>query len=169
MNKAQATDGTSELTGTDQRALASVVKLAVDNVAADGGPFAALVVRHGEIIATGVNRVTRDLDPTAHAEIVAIREACRRTGDFRLGGCTLVSSCEPCPMCVAAALWSRVDRVVYAADRHAAARAGFDDLAFYNLFVTPRSQWTVQVEHCPLPSGDAPFDAWLSHSARIEY
>ena len=169
MNETQAADGTTEFTDVDQRSLATVVELAVDNVAAGGGPFAALVVRDGEIVATGVNRVTRDLDPTAHAEIVAIREACRRTGDFRLGGCTLVSSCEPCPMCVAAALWSRVDRVVYAADRHAAARAGFDDLAFYNLFVTPRSQWTVKVAHCPLPDSDTPFDAWLSRSGRIEY
>ncbi len=156
-------------TDINQVSLASVVKLAVDNVAAGGGPFAALVVRDGEIIATGANRVTRDLDPTAHAEIVAIRAASRRIGDFRLGGCTLVSSCEPCPMCVAAALWARVDRVVYAADRHAAARAGFDDLAFYNLFATPRPQWTVQVEHCPLPNGDAPFDAWLSHTGRVNY
>lgn len=169
MSKTQAADGTTEFTGINQRWLASVVKLAVDNVASGGGPFAALVVRDGEVIATGVNRVTRDLDPTAHAEVVAIREACRRIGDFRLGGCTLVSSCEPCPMCLAAALWSRADRVVYAADRHAAARAGFDDLEFYNLFVTPRSQWTVQVEHRPLPSGDTPFDAWLSRSGRIEY
>ncbi len=97
------------------------------------------------MVATGQNRVTRDLDPTAHAEVLAIRSACAELGDFALTGCTLYASCEPCPLCVSAALWSRVDRVVYAADRHDAARGGFDDLAFYDLFTRDRSTWPMPV------------------------
>lgn len=111
------------------------VRLAERNVADGGGPFAAVVVRGAEMVATGVNRVTH-LDPTAHAEVVAIRAACAQLGTFDLTGYVLVGSCEPCPLCLAASLWSRVDGVVYAADRHDAARAGFDDEAFHALFAT---------------------------------
>jgi guanine deaminase len=153
----------------DERWLAEAVELAVENVAAGGGPFGALVVRGGEIVATGVNRVTPDLDPTAHAEVVAIRAACQALGDFRLGGCVLVSSCEPCPLCLAAALWARVDRVVYAADRHDAARGGFDDRAFYELFATPREQWSMGVDALAIDVRDAPFDAWRAKPDRVDY
>ncbi len=108
------------------------------NVDEGGGPFGAVVVKDGELVAIGQNRVTRDLDPTAHAEVLAIRSACAELGDFALTGCSLYASCEPCPLCVSAALWSRVDRVVYAADRDDAARGGFDDRAFYDLFAHDR-------------------------------
>jgi len=121
--------------------LAHCVELATKNVTDGGGPFGALVVKDGTIVSTGVNQVTTTLDPTAHAEVVAIRRACRELGTFRLDGCLLVSSCEPCPMCLSSALWARVDRVIYAADRHDAAKAGFDDLAFYELFDRPRDTW----------------------------
>lgn len=149
--------------------LDAAVARAVDNVAAGGGPFAAVVVQDGEIVAEGVNRVTRDLDPTAHAEVVAIRAACRAVGDFSLAGRVLVSSCEPCPLCLSAALWARVDAVVYAADRHDAARAGFDDLAFYDLFESPREQWSLRVAQLPVDSAVAPFDAWLAKPDRVDY
>ncbi|MBB4688932.1 nucleoside deaminase [Amycolatopsis jiangsuensis] len=145
------------------------VRIATRNVADGGGPFGALVVRDGEIIATGVNRVTPTLDPTAHAEVVAIRAACQALGTFSLTGCVLVSSCEPCPMCLASSLWARVDRVLYAADRHDAAKAGFDDRAFYELFETPRDTWEVPVARASLKDHFAPFDAWLSRADRIEY
>ena len=102
--------------------LQQVIDLAVANVAAGGGPFGALIVRDGELLAPGVNRVTRDLDPTSHAEVCAIRAACQKIEDFSLAGCVLYTSCEPCPMCLAASLWAHLDRVVYAADRHDAAR-----------------------------------------------
>lgn len=153
----------------DTRRLDEAVALAVDNVEAGGGPFGALVVRDGAVVATGVNRVTIDHDPTAHAEVVAIRAACRALGDFRLTGCVLVSSCEPCPLCLAAALWARVDRVVYAADRHDAARGGFDDLAFYELFATPREQWAMTVTSAPVADPAAPFDAWRAKPDRVDY
>ena len=92
-----------------------------------GGPFGAVVVRDGEIIGRGYNAVTSSNDPTAHAEIMAIREACRSLGSFRLSGCEIYTSCEPCPMCLAAIYWSRIDRVYYANSRGDAGAAGFDD------------------------------------------
>jgi guanine deaminase len=149
--------------------LDAVVSRATQNVSDGGGPFAALVVRGDDIVAEGVNRVTRDLDPTALAEVVAIRSACQAVGDFTPTGCVLVSSCEPCPLCLAAALWARVDEIVYAADRHDAARGGFDDLAFYDLFDRPRDQWSLPVGQRSAPSATAPFDAWLAKTDRVDY
>jgi tRNA(Arg) A34 adenosine deaminase TadA len=105
-------------TDADRAVLQRAVDLATQNVAAGGGPFAALVVSaDGTVIGEGTNRVTRDLDPSAHAEVVAIRAACQTIRDFALRGATLYTSCEPCPMCMATALWARIDRVFYAADR----------------------------------------------------
>ena len=152
-----------------ESSLRRVVDIAVDNVAAGGGPFAALIVRGDEVVAEGVNRVTRDLDPTAHAEVVAIRAACRVIDNFSLTGCVLVASCEPCPLCLAAALWARVDEVVYVADRDDAAAAGFDDRAFYDLFDQPRSGWPTPVHQARIAPAVAPFDAWLAKSDRIAY
>ncbi|MBN9741222.1 MULTISPECIES: nucleoside deaminase [Amycolatopsis] len=149
--------------------LAECVRIAEKNVADGGGPFGALVVKDGEIVATGVNRVTPSLDPTAHAEVVAIRAACQALGTFSLAGCVLVSSCEPCPMCLASSLWARVDRVLYTADRDDAARAGFDDRAFYELFENPRETWQTPVSRVSTPEAFAPFSAWLNRSDRIEY
>lgn len=153
----------------DKDFLRQAVRLAVDNVADGGGPFGALVVRDGEVIGVGQNRVTRDHDPSAHAEVVALRAAGQRIRDFSLAGATLYSSCEPCPMCMAASLWARVDRVVYAADRHDAAVGGFDDLAFYRMFETDRAEWDVPVEALPIGEASAPFERWLSTDGRTEY
>jgi len=149
--------------------LAQAINLAVDNVAAGGGPFGAVVVRDGALVSTGQNRVTRDLDPTAHAEVQAIRAACIAVGDFSLAGMTLYTSCEPCPLCVSASLWARLDRVVYAADREDAARGGFDDREFYNLFSRDRATWPTRVDEVRPEHASAPFDAWLSHAARTSY
>lgn len=153
----------------EQEWLGQALRLAAANVADGGGPFGALVVRGGEVLATGVNLVTSTLDPSAHAEVVAIRRACRVVGDFRLPGCVVVSSCEPCPMCLATALWARVDRVVYAADRHDAASAGFDDRAFYDLFALPRERWAVSVAQVAHADAAAPFAAWVAHAGRTDY
>jgi guanine deaminase len=153
----------------DQEFLDLAVDLAVQNVADGGGPFGAVVVRDGVVLAQGQNRVTRDNDPTAHAEVQAIRAACRDLGTFSLAGCTLYSSCEPCPMCLASSLWARVDRVLFAADRDDAARGGFDDRAFYELFDTPRSQWAIPVQQQRDGNSPAPFDAWLSSVERVDY
>lgn len=153
----------------DQEWLEQAVDLAVRNVAEGGGPFGAVIVRGGEILARGQNRVTRDLDPTAHAEVVAIRLACQALGDFALTGCTLYASCEPCPLCVSASLWARVDRVVFAADRHDAAAGGFDDREFYELFGQDRSTWSMPVAHARLEGAFAPFAAWLADGERTDY
>ncbi|SDH17608.1 tRNA(Arg) A34 adenosine deaminase TadA [Lentzea fradiae] len=149
--------------------LLATIDLATRNVADGGGPFGAMIVRGGEVVATGVNQVTSTLDPTAHAEVVAIRAACQALGDFKLTGCTLISSCEPCPLCLSAALWARVDRVVYAADRHDAAAAGFDDREFYELFSRPRDEWDLPVQRISTGEDNAPFTAWTSLATRINY
>ena len=157
---------------TDQTWLARAIELAVANVADGGGPFGAVIVRAGTLVAEGQNRVTRDLDPTAHAEVQAIRAAGRVVGDFSLAGCTLYASCEPCPLCVSASLWARLDRVVLAADRDDAARGGFDDRAFYELLTQDRATWPTVVER-GVPGADvvssAPFDAWLADLERTRY
>ncbi|CAN5341485.1 nucleoside deaminase [soil metagenome] len=162
-------EGTDGATGFDERWLERAVALAIENVAAGGGPFGAVVVRNGALLAEGQNRVTRDLDPTAHAEVVAIRAAAQAAGDFSLAGATLYSSCEPCPLCLSAALWARVDRVVFAADRDDAARGGFDDREFYELFGRPRSQWELPIVSHRVPDAAAPFDAWLKNVGRTDY
>ena len=153
----------------DQAWLRKTVELAVANVGEGGGPFGALVVKDGKVVATGQNRVTRDLDPTAHAEVMAIRAACAELGDFALPGCTLYASCEPCPLCVSASLWARVDRVVYAADRDDAARGGFDDRMFYDLFAQDRATWPMPVSEVPVDESFAPFTAWLGQAERTPY
>src|SRR5665647_1288636 len=108
------------------------IEMAVASVRRDGGPFAALVVKDGVVIATGTNQVTRGNDPTAHAEIVAIREACRVLGDFQLTGCEVYASCEPCPMCLGAIYWARPDKMYFANTKTDAAAIGFDDQFIYN-------------------------------------
>jgi guanine deaminase len=153
----------------DARWLARAIELAVENVANGGGPFGALITRNGELVAEGQNRVTANLDPTAHAEVVAIRAACQVVGDFSLAGTVLYTSCEPCPLCLSAALWARVDRVVYAADRHDAARGGFDDREFYELFSRDRDTWDLPVHSVRPENAPAPFDAWLEHDHRTDY
>ena len=154
---------------SDETWLQQAIDLAVDNVEAGGGPFGAVVVSGDRLVSTGQNRVTRDLDPTAHAEVDAIRAACRALDRFSLEGCTLYASCEPCPLCVSASLWSRIDRVVYAADRDDAARGGFDDRAFYDLFAQERSTWPMPVAVSPHARSFDPFTAWLDNTGRTHY
>ncbi len=155
----------------EQAWLDRAVGLATANVARGGGPFGAVVVRDGMVIGEGSNRVTADLDPTAHAEVVAIRAACRRIASFSLAGATLYASCEPCPLCLSASLWARVDAVVHAADGAAAARAGFDDEAFRRLIVPARATaaWPLRLEHHPTARSEEPFDAWRAHGDHIPY
>lgn len=155
----------------EQTWLDRAVTLATDNVRRAGGPFGAVVVRDGVVIGEGTNRVTADLDPTAHAEVVAIRAACHTVGDFSLVGSTVYASCEPCPLCVTASLWARVDAVVFAADRHAAAAAGFDDAAFHALFnASPdTAAWPMRREHRPTLRSQEPFDAWRAVADRTAY
>lgn len=149
--------------------LARAVELAITNVAAGGGPFAALVVTQDGRVFEGANRVTAENDPTAHAEVTAIRTACRELGTFDLSGATLYSSCEPCPMCLSSALWARIERVYFAADRHDAASAGFDDAAFYDYIERHVDSPLMPVERVRLASSVEPFDRWRANDSRIEY
>lgn len=155
-------------TDTEHAWMHRAIELATNSVATGGGPFGALIARDGEIVATGANRVTADLDPTAHAEVTAIRNACRELGEFSLPGCALITSCEPCPMCLASALWARVDRILYAADREDAAVAGFDDRAFHDALREP-AKLPVPVLRLNTPDRNAAFDAWLAKEDRIDY
>ncbi|MFI0978406.1 nucleoside deaminase [Streptomyces sp. NPDC021093] len=146
------------------------IRLATTSVQNGGGPFGALVAKDGEIVAIGNNQVTANLDPTAHAEVSAMRAACQKLNTFSLEGCVLITSCEPCPMCLSSALWARVDRIVFAADRDDAAVAGFDDRKFYDLFEKkPQSMWPAQIVRLDVANRTEPFDAWLAKSDRIDY
>jgi guanine deaminase len=147
------------------------IELATANVREGGGPFGAVVVRDDALVATGTNQVVTDLDPTAHAEVVAIRRACREVGSFSLDGATLYASCEPCPLCLAASLWSRLDRVVFGADRHQAAAAGFDDARFHGILVAhgDPAAWPTVVTRHDHPRSEEPFDAWRSFPGRVNY
>jgi tRNA(Arg) A34 adenosine deaminase TadA len=150
--------------------LEEALDLAVDNVESGlGGPFAALVVAEEEIIARGTNRVTTVHDPTAHAEITAIRAACKERDDFHLEGCTLYSTCEPCPMCLGAIYWARLDGVVYAATRADAAAAGFDDEHIYEEIGTSPADRDIPMTQALSGAADRPFEAWRNYDDRVEY
>jgi len=134
-----------------------------------GGPFGAVVARDGVLVARGWNAVTSNLDPTAHAEVLAIRRACRALGTFSLDGCVLYSSCEPCPMCLAAVYWARVDRLVYAANRDDAARAGFDDSLIYReLSLAPEAR-TLHTDHLLRAEAIAVLEEWLAKPDGVPY
>ena len=159
-------------TRTPAEYLAHAVDIATENVRNAGGPFGAIVVSADGRVFEGVNRVTANLDPSAHAEVTAIRNACQQLGTFDLTGATLYTSCEPCPMCLATSLWARIDKVYFAADRHDAADAGFDDAAFYRYFegdASDREIMPVAAEQLPPAQRIAPFTEWNSNSARTEY
>jgi guanine deaminase len=145
------------------------IDVAVENVRRGGGPFGALVVKDGIVIATGTNQVTRLNDPTAHAEIVAIREACRVLGDFQLGGCDLYTSCEPCPMCLGAIYWARPARVFFAATHDDAAAAGFDDAFIYRQMELPHSERSIPMLRLVLEDATRPFREWINLPDKTEY
>lgn len=154
---------------TNEELMRMAIALAQDNVARGGGPFGAVVARNGEVVATGVNRVTADCDPTAHAEVRAIRAAAARLGTFDLRGCELFSSCEPCPMCLGAVYWARLDRLFYASTKADAAGAGFDDSFIYDempLRPDERSLPSVQMLR---DEAARVFKAWINKDDRVEY
>lgn len=134
-----------------------------------GGPFGAVIVRDGQIVGRGWNRVTSTNDPTAHAEMVAIRDACQRLGSFQLTGCEIFTSCEPCPMCLAAIGWARLDRVTHAATRGDAAAAGFDDDYLYTQMALSPGERDRPTEILLRQSGQALFREWLLKEDRTPY
>ncbi|WP_018620360.1 nucleoside deaminase [Spirosoma luteum] len=134
-----------------------------------GGPFGSLVVRDGKIVGRGYNQVTSTNDPTAHAEVVAIRDACRNLGTFQLEGCTLYASCEPCPMCLGAIYWARPSRIVYGAFHSDAAGAGFDDQFIYEELDKPREERKIPMQQLLREEANAVFQEWEALEKRIPY
>jgi guanine deaminase len=150
------------------------LELAIDEAVAGvraghGGPFGAVVVHAGQVIARAHNRVTSQRDPTAHAEVEAIRAACASLGRHELSGCDLYASCEPCPMCLGAVMWSRLDRVFFASTRQHAAAAGFDDAVFYEQLERTPGQRTPPMLHVATVDGTRSFDAWAAFPGRVSY
>jgi tRNA(Arg) A34 adenosine deaminase TadA len=134
-----------------------------------GGPFGAVVVREGEILSRGWNAVTSTNDPTAHAEVMAMREACRQSGSFRLDGCDLYASCEPCPMCLAAAYWARVERIFFAANRQDAAHVGFDDEFLYREIPRPFAERTLLTSQGLREEALVAFKEWQAKPDKVPY
>jgi tRNA(Arg) A34 adenosine deaminase TadA len=145
------------------------IKLSIENIDNNGGPFGAVIVKNGEIIATGVNRVTTNNDPTAHAEVMAIREAAKKLNNYNLSGCDIYTSCEPCPMCLASIYWARIDRIFYGNTKDDAKAIGFDDSFIYDEIEKPinkRSVKTSQLMHNEALEG---FKKWQKFEGKVEY
>ena len=150
--------------------LRKAIALATKNVTSgNGGPFAALIVRDGEVIAEGVNMVTATNDPTAHGEVTAIRNACKALNSFTLAGCELYTSCEPCPMCLAASQWARLDAVFFGASAEDAAKAGFDDAHLYAEFRKDRADRSLVEEQFLREEAWSSFAAWIASTNKIPY
>lgn len=150
--------------------LREAIALSIEKMdAGDGGPFGALIVKDGQIIARGWNRVTSTNDPTAHAEVMAIRDACQTLDTFDLSGCEIYSSCEPCPMCLTAIYWARLDKLVFAAGRDDAAAAGFDDEFLYTEISKPWKSQTLPIEQALQNEAKEAFKKWSLKEDRVHY
>ncbi|MBS0262910.1 MAG: nucleoside deaminase [Planctomycetes bacterium] len=134
-----------------------------------GGPFGAVIVRQGVIVGRGWNRVTSTNDPTAHAEVTAIRDACTHLQTFSLAGCDIYSSCEPCPLCLAAIYWARIDRIYFAATCDDAAAVGFDDRQFYDEIRKPRDERSIPMQQALRDEAAVALQAWTNRPDRIRY
>lgn len=154
---------------THQDFMQRAIALAVENVRQGGGPFGAVIVRNGKILAEGVNRVTANHDPTAHAEVQAIRKAAALLQTFDLQGCDIYSSCEPCPMCLGAIYWAHLDHLYFAASKDDAAEAGFDDAFIYRELPLPIHERKLTTETLLEAEGKQPFDEWMANTDRVEY
>jgi len=153
-----------------QEFMRRAVALALENVrAGNGGPFAAIVVKDGRVIAEGTNRVTTSNDPTAHAEIVAIREACHALKNFQLTGCDLYTTCEPCPMCLGAIYWARPARIFYAGTASDAAAAGFDDAFIYDQLKLAPTRRRIPTAQILREESLAIFEAWRKQENKNRY
>lgn len=145
------------------------IELALENVNNGGGPFGAVIVRDGKIVSTGVNRVTANNDPTAHAEVCAIRSACQTLGTFILEGCDIYSTCEPCPMCLGAIYWAHIDRLYYACNKHDAADAGFDDSFIYKELALTPDERRLKTEILIPEEAKRIFEEWKNNEDKTEY
>jgi guanine deaminase len=154
----------------DKEFLQQAVDLAVENArSGEGGPYGAIVVKDNRLIAASGNKVTTNIDPTAHAEVMAIRLACKKLNDFQLQGCILYSSCEPCPMCLGAIYWARLAKVYFACSRYDAAAANFDDSFIYDEISVLPHQRSIAMLHLKLPNAQQPFTIWAEKSDKVLY
>ena len=154
----------------DKKFMSRAIELAQHGIDAnDGGPFGCIVVRNGEIIAEGNNRVTSTNDPTAHAEVVAIRNACQKLGTFQLDNCVIYTSCEPCPMCLGAIYWARPKQIFYACTREDAARIGFDDQFIYDEIERPINERIIETKSILREEGVKVFENWANKLDKTKY
>lgn len=149
--------------------MGEALRLAVANVKRGGGPFGAVIVKNGKIIARGWNQVTLKNDPTAHAEVAAIRDACRKLKNFQLTGCDLYTSCEPCPMCLSAIYWARPKNVYYLNTRREAAAIGFDDEFIYEEIKKAIPKRKYKMKRIISAGALKAFDAWKNKRNKIRY
>ena len=154
---------------SNEELMRRAIDLAVENVKSGGGPFGAVIARDGHIISTGVNRVTANNDPTAHAEVSAIRAACTKLGTFNLEGCVIYTSCEPCPMCLGAIYWAHIDKIYYGANQHDAAAINFDDSFIYRELELPMNKRRKPVENLLHNEALAPFNMWREKEDKVVY
>ena len=145
------------------------IALSIENVKQGGGPFGAIIVKEGQPVATGVNRVTLNNDPTAHAEIVAIREAASRLGTFDLSGCVIYTSCEPCPMCLSAIYWAHLDKIYYGNTKTDAKDIGFDDSFIYDELELKPDDRTIKMEQLLPEAAIYAFLDWRNKADKVEY
>ena len=154
---------------TDRELMQIAIRLSEDNVQNGGGPFGAVIAKDGEVVATGVNRVTANNDPTAHAEVSAIREACRMLKSFKLDGCVVYSSCEPCPMCLSALYWAGISKIYYANTKDDAKAIDFDDSFLYDELKLERSERSIPVEQLMHQEALHAFALWRDKEDKMEY
>ena len=157
------------ITDMDRNFMAMAIDAASQSAMNGGGPFGAVIVKDGKVVTVTSNSVTRDNDPTAHAEVNAIREACRVLGTYDLSGCILYTSCEPCPMCLGAIYWAHIDRVFQGGTRKDAAKAGFDDAFIYDEISVPTEKRTIPIIPMMRDESLAPLRLWSSNDSRKEY
>jgi guanine deaminase len=155
---------------SDYLLMGKAVEIALQNVMTNhGGPFGAIVVKDGQIIGVGRNEVTSSNDPTAHAEVQAIRDACRHLNDFQLTDCEIYTSCEPCPMCIGAIYWARPKAIYYACTKQDAAKIGFDDQFIYEQLALPMEFRKIPMTQIYPEKGDLPFRTWELRKDKVEY
>jgi len=158
------------MTDQDKQFMTRAIELARTAVETNaGGPFGCVIVKDGEVIGEGNNRVTSTNDPTAHAEIVAIRNACKQLDSFQLDGCTIYTSCEPCPMCLGAIYWARPVSVFYACTRDDAAEIGFDDGFIYDELARNNGERELQLTNLMRSESLKVFDQWAAKPDKVEY
>ena len=157
------------MTKQDKCFMRQAIDLSIENVVNGGGPFGAVIVRDGEVVATGVNRVTANNDPTAHAEVSAIRAACQKEGSFKLEGCTIYTSCEPCPMCLSAIYWAGLSRICFANTKQDAEDINFGDKFIYEEIERPVSERAIPTESFMREEALQAFRAWVAKTDKIKY